>query len=132
MSLLATTDDFESRHGQDDGRVEPLLEDASALILEEVEGSVAEWVTEETPKSVPTAVVATCVEVAFRAWNNPESLSSEALGEYTRAWQNRSGVVFYLTKDEIRRVRRAAGLGTFSEVTLESPYSGEVTNDLLE
>lgn len=133
MAQLATPDDFEARHGAADGRVGALLEDASAFILDEADGSEEEWVVEDDPATIPPSIVAICVEVAYRAWSNPEALSSEALGEYTKAWQNRTGAVLYLTKDEIRRVSKAAGLSSFTEVTLESPYSGpSVENDLIE
>lgn len=134
---LASKADFEERHGATDERVEPLLDDASSLILTEVESSEAEWVTEEEPKSVPAIVTAICVEVAYRAWSNPDALSSESLGAYTQAWQNRSGSVFYLTKAEKRMLRRAADVSSVRSVILETPYTepGEINsisdNDLL-
>lgn len=119
---LATKQDFEDRYGQADGRVEPLLEDASALILSEVSGGEADWVTNDGP--VPAVVLGICVSVAYRAWSNPDALSSEALGEHTQAWADRSGEALRLTEAERRVLERESGVGSFRSLTLESPYSG--------
>lgn len=126
---LATVEQFEERHGPADDFVEPLLEDASALILDEVSGSEETWVTDEE-EAVPAKVVAVCVAVAFRAWRNPEALSQEALGAHSMAWRQTAEEALYLTDRERRTVRRAAGRGSFTAQTMESPYSGDVEDSL--
>lgn len=122
---LAENKDFEARHGAADDRVEHLLADASALIAEEVVGSTAGWARGEKEAEVPATVTAICVEMAYRAWSNPDALSSESLGQHTQAWADRSGEAMRVTKAERRVIRRAAGLGTFQSSTLASPYSGD-------
>jgi hypothetical protein len=124
MRELATLQDFEERHGPADDRVDALLTDAASLILNEVAGSEAEWVTDSSVDA-PAVVVAICVEVAFRAWSNPDALSSQSLGAHTQAWADRSGEALRLTKEEKRTVRRAAGCSSLRAVTLKSPYSGD-------
>ena len=129
--LLASIDRFEARYGDSDEKAEQLLEDASDLILSEVAGSTEGWLTDET--KVPSVVAGICVTVAYRAWSNPDSLSSESLGQHTQAWADRSGEALRLTASECRIVRREAGLGSFNSLTLESPYSGPVSeSDLAE
>jgi hypothetical protein len=129
--LLASLQDFKERHTGADDLVEGLLADASSLIRSAVRGSDAAWVSGDA--EAPDEVIATCVQVAYRAWSNPDALSSEALGAHTQAWADRSGEALHLTKAERRTVRGAAGLGSARAVTLVTPYSGEATdNDLLE
>jgi hypothetical protein len=130
---LADKKDFEARYGAGDERTEPLLEDASALILSEVSGATAEWATVADPKEVPAIVKAICVEVAYRAWSNPDSLSSEQLGEHTQAWADRSGQALRLTDAERRILEREGAISSLVSVTLESPYAGPpIESDLLE
>lgn len=119
---LATKEDFEARYGSGDERVTPLLEDASALILSEVASASAEWVTAEEPETVPPVVKAICIEVAYRAWSNPDSLSSEQLGEHTQAWADRSGQALRLTAAESRIIEREAGISSLVSVPLENPF----------
>ena len=121
---LASVQDFEDRQGPSDGRVEALLTDASSLILSAAAGSSAEWVTTEGAV-VPDAIIAICVQIAYRAWSNPDALSSESLGAHSRAWADRGGQALRLTSQERKDVRRVAGLGSFQASTLSTPYSGD-------
>lgn len=124
---LATKSDFEARHGEADDRIESLLEDASALILSELADSEAEWVTSEDAE-VPAAVVGVCVSIAYRAWSNPDALSSASLGERSQAWADRSGEALRITDVELRILEREAGvLSSMQSLTLESPYAGPQT-----
>lgn len=128
---LASKEDFEARHGAGDDRIEALLADASSLILNEVEGSAAAWAsTEETEDvTVPDVVVGVCVAIAYRAWSNPDALSSEQLGAHTQAWADRSGEALQITKAERRIVKRAANRSSFRAATLATPYSGDGEGD---
>jgi len=92
------------------------------MILSEVSGSTAGWVTDEDQEA-PPVVAGICVSVAYRAWSNPDALSSASLGEHTQAWADRTGEALRLTDGERRILEREAGLGSFQSVTLESPYS---------
>lgn len=120
---LAAKKDFEARYGQGDDRVESWLDDASALILSELSGAEAPWVTEDSVEA-PAVVKAICVSVAYRGWSNPDAFSSEALGEHTQAWADRSGEALRLTDAELRVLEQAAEISSFQSITLESPYSG--------
>lgn len=130
-TLLADVEDFEARHGPADDKVEALLEDATALILEEVNGSEAEWVTDDVAE-VPPLVVATCIQIAYRTWMNPDGLADERLGAASRTYRGSEAPdVLYLTQKEARRLRKAAKTSGLSSIPLETPYSGteaEVSN----
>lgn len=133
MSALATKEDFEARHGAGDDRVEALLDDASALIRSEISGGFAEWVREDEPKSVPGIVKAICIEIAYQAWNNPDRLSSERLGEHVVSWQgSSSGQVLEVTDNQLRILRREAGKSSFRSVQMRvhncRKSEGEITS----
>lgn len=137
---LADAKAFEARHGAADDRVTALLDDASAFILSEVEGSTLPWVTEEISEDNPAPAIVTsiCVAVAFRAWSNPAGLRSESLGEYASTWKGEDEGPLYLTDNEKNVLRRTAGLTTFRAATLATPYSGDesetpgpASNDIL-
>lgn len=128
---FATIGDFEVRHGaladEDAERIEALLADASSLILSALQGATELWVIDGD--EIPSAVVGICVSIAYRAWSNPDALSSASLGEHAQAWADRSGQALRITDDERRIVRLLAGIGSFRSVTLESPYAGPLTDD---
>jgi hypothetical protein len=118
MAALAAYTDCEVRWGvtltEDEiAQVNALLEDASALILD-VADLDAPW----TSATVPAALLPVVCEAARRAFDNPAGLQGETIGSYT--W--RAGVVtasgVYLTADEKRAVRRAAGRLGVGTVTL--------------
>lgn len=128
MHSLAKIEDFEARFGPvadaDKEIIETLLDDASALILSAVEGSEAEWVTDEKAE-VPRQVVFVCVSMANRSWQRGEGIASERLGEYGITYRRDSPYELWLTKDERRVIRKAAELSSAQEITLVSPYSGD-------
>jgi hypothetical protein len=131
---LATLDEYEARHGSvpDADVVEALLEDASTLILDEVEGSEASWVTEAEPDAdaIPRTAKVICIEAAFRAYMNPGGLSRVSLGETSHSFNSTTPDALFLTEDEKRRLRRIAKRGTFRSATLTTPYSGTPSSDL--
>lgn len=131
--MIAELSDFEARHGDvdDEDRVSVLLGDASALILAEVDGSEAEWVeaaiAEASGFEFPQEIVSVCVEVAYRAWSNPDALARAEVGDVSTYW--RSGLppdAIYLTDRERRVIHRGAGTSSFRAVTLASPYPPDV------
>ena len=117
MTAYATLADFEARYagtlsGYDSDRVETLLADASALV-DEVAGAVI--------TSPPATLVPLVCEVARRAFDNPAGFESETTGGYTwRVGASGSGV--YLTSDERRTVRRAAGVLGVGSVTMSNDF----------
>lgn len=127
MRQLASIDDFEARYGEvssaDTALVSTILEDASALIFEAVEGSTADWVTDEDA-DVPTQVIRVCATATNREWKQSDGIAREQLGEYAVSYRPDRPANLWLTKNERRIVRRAAGLSEPTSIELESPYSG--------
>jgi hypothetical protein len=127
---FATVEGFEARHGAlgdtDEGVVGARLDDASTLIVSEVADSTKEWVTgDEDP---PAAVKLVCIQVAYRAWRNPDGIARQQLGEHAVTYRGDDQPdAIYLTRNERRLIRRAARTGTEPRLTsigLVSPYSG--------
>jgi hypothetical protein len=89
----------------DDDRAQAVLDDASARIRAE---TVKTWVTDgELDADVPDIVGVVCLQAALRAYQNPERLTQEGIG--TGYVQSNVSADVYLTKAELRLVRRAAG-----------------------
>ena len=127
---LATANDFELRHGPLSGeeleQVEALLDDASGLIELELTGSQAEWLTEDSKEAVPAAVKAVCIQITYRAWSNPDGIAREELGEAARTYRGTDlADVLWLTKNEAKLIRRAAGKSLVTSIPVETPYSGD-------
>jgi hypothetical protein len=89
-------------------RARAVLEDASALVREEVGYSV--WIDPDTgaflPAQVPGSVRAIVLRAAERAMRNPNGFSAESSGDYSF---QRTGVQIgvYLSEGEIRTLRKA-------------------------
>lgn len=88
---------------EDLARASAAIEDATALVLAEVSGSIANTWTTTGGQPVVTTVV---LRAARREYENPRGLMSETLGEHTVQLATSTGV--YLTDREIATVRRAA------------------------
>jgi len=104
-----------------------LLDEASELIREVAEKT---WLIADTNAldEVPRRVARICVAVAYRAFLNPEGLTQRSLGDSSKSYDRTAregGEDIYLTADEERAVRKAAGGSTFVAVTLVSPYSAD-------
>lgn len=113
MELFADIAELEARLGRqlnstDLDRARAVLEDASALVREEVGYSV--WIDPDTgaflPAQVPGSVRAIVLRAAERAMRNPGGFSAESSGDYS---YQRTGVQIgvYLSEGEIRTLRRA-------------------------
>lgn len=98
--------------------------DASALVRSVANGKT--WVNDaQALVDVPAIEILRAVvcAAARRALDNPDGVSSETLGAYSVALANSSGDV-YLTQNEARQVRKAAGLtGVFTIATTRDPDS---------
>ena len=125
--MLASIDDFEVRHGPvldgEQDQVKALLTDASGLIETEVPDLPEEWSDES---KVPAIVTAVCVQVAYRAWNNPDGIASEMLGEASRTYRGGDQPdALWLTQNEKKLIKKAAGQGQVTSIPVETPYSGD-------
>jgi hypothetical protein len=125
---LATKEDFAARHGAlasgEEALVTALLEDASALIALEV--PPAAWLAEDFEGDVPAGAKAICIQVAYRAWENPDGIAREQLGAMARTYRGTDQAdALWLTKSEARLLRKAAGISSVQSVPVETPYSGD-------
>lgn len=105
------------------------IEDASRLVLDVGDST---WTDVDVPDVVATVVL----QVARRAFDNPDGATQKSMGDasvsYGSAGDGRSSPgALYLTKDERRAVRKAAGT-TPTAVTLESPYGTYATDVWLD
>lgn len=95
---------------------------ASSLYVELANGIVTEVTGELDP--VPVRVRAIALEVAARAYRNPEGVTSETIDDYTwRRGESTSGAGVYLTPDEYATLARlSGGTGRVTSVRLMSPF----------
>jgi hypothetical protein len=135
MATLATKEDFEARHGvldEDDQKtVDVLLVDAGGLIETELAGSEAAWLGEDFDGEVPAVVKAVCIQAAYRAWVNPDGVAREELGQVAQTYRGTDQAdALWLTKNEAKMVRRAAGASSIRSIQVETPYSGDPQSDV--
>lgn len=90
--------------GADLEAAETYIADATALVLDEVNGETEATWNVDLPRTVELIIY----KAARREWENPSGLSQEISGEHTITTSATSGV--FLTPLEIQKVRRAAGL----------------------
>jgi hypothetical protein len=103
----------------DDGRARALLAYASALIRTE---AGEDWVdTDGNLDGVPDIIKMICCKVVERSLSNPMGLTAEAVVNYRAEYGNSSSDL-YLTKQERRLVRKAAGSVLIGSVELQTPY----------
>lgn len=129
MSAFASINDFRLRYGgsvptADVARIDMLLADASTLIREAVDDDYLDDV-------FPDLFTIICVEAARRAYDNPQGLTGETIGNYT--WRGSgSGGALFLTAAELKAVRKAAGKTGARSVTLSNdlPYVSVSDSDI--
>ena len=110
---------------------EELLDQASELVRATAGKT---WTDEATGvvSDVPRRVRAIVIDVAYRAFTNPEGLSQRSIGDSSKSWDRagrEGGQIVYLTDDERRAVRAAGGSSSMIVATLVSPYSGDAGGD---
>lgn len=107
--------------GTEAERAAAVLDDASALIRSE---TGEDWVDEaEQLADVPAVVESVVLAVAYRAFRNPDGFSQTSLGDAAVSYDRSEGqAAVYLTRDERRSVRRAAGTSAIGSVELASPW----------
>lgn len=113
--------------GADAERAAAVLDDASALIRAE---AGTDWLDEaEQLSGVPAVVEAIALAVAYRAFRNPDGVSQTSLGDASVAYDRGTGqAAVYLTRDERRAVRRAAGTTVIGAIELASPWAMPVSS----
>jgi hypothetical protein len=128
---LAPLTDFVKRlgytpAGTEGDRAEFLLDAASELIRD-VTGKTWLNEAEDAVEDVPRRVQRICIEIAYRAFGNPQALSQRTLGDDSKSFDRsgrEGGEAVYLTDAEASAVCKAAGIqSSFVAVTLASPYT---------
>lgn len=107
-------------------RAAELLDEASELVRDVAEKT---WTDETTGvvTGVPRRVRSIVVEAAYRAFTNPEGLVQRTIGDSSKSWDRsgrEGGQIVYLTDDEERAVRKAAGASSMTVATLYVPNGG--------
>lgn len=122
LPAFASVIDFESRYSGsvpavDVYRVDTLLSDASTLIREVAGDDYVD--DDDALETFPALFVIVCCEAARRAYDNPQGLTGETVGNYT--WRgSTSGGSVYLTPGEAKRIRKAAGRMGAVSVTMSN------------
>jgi hypothetical protein len=121
-------DDFDETERD---RGEYLLDEASELIRDI---AAKTWLTTTNAlDNVPRRIARICVAAAARAFENPHGLTQRSLGDSSKSYDRsgrEGGEVVYLTDQEERDIRKAAGISSFVAVTLVSPYSSDDAGDV--
>lgn len=109
---------FEARYAgtipaADESRLEALLSDASALVSE-LAGTDYETV------AAPATIISIVCEMVRRVYDNPNGLQGETIGDYTWRGGAATSSGLYLTAQESRTIRRAAGRLGVGSITLTS------------
>ncbi len=118
MSFV-TIEDFEVRYGSviaaqtERLRVEALLADACGLIEDLTDTDY------DNESAIPQTMINVAVTAARRAYENPQGLVGETVGNYTWQAGRSGGAGVYLTLAEQRMVLRAAGKNSAVSVGLE-------------
>ena len=104
-----------SLQGADLARAQASLEDASALVRAE---AGKPWLDGDTV-TAPAQVVTIVVKASLREFKNPDGFTSEQMGDYSYRTDATGGA--YLTEDERRIIRQAAGTTGQGLVTMTTP-----------
>jgi hypothetical protein len=122
LPVLATIAQLETRLGLATGtlagldldRATAALQDASDLVR--AEGHIA-WTDSTGTPEAPPAVVVVVLQVAMRAYNNPNGYASETVAADGATYSysnNQQALSIYLTADELRTVQLAADAATYA------------------
>ena len=92
--------------------------------------AAVDWIDDSDALSdVPSVIEAITLAVAYRAYQNPTGASQTSLGDASVSYarEGSSGAV-YLTRDERKAVRKAAGISSVGSIALVSPWLSEAAN----
>ena len=136
MLPLATVEQLSARlgitpTGGDAERALAALEDASALIRSE---AAIDWIDVDNDElsGVPSVIEAITLAVAYRAYQNPSGASQTILGDPSVSYAREGSGAVYLTRDERKAVRKAAGISSVGSIALVSPWMAEAANYYVE
>lgn len=115
-------------------RAAAVLDDVSALVRLEAGQDYMTVATEEDPAvldEVPGAIVSVTLQVARRAYMNPDGAAQTSVGDVSASFGGlgRDGAIA-LTKEERKVVRKAAGRSPVGSMGLESPFTMSTSRDL--
>lgn len=92
--------------GQSETTLDPLIEQASGLVID----AVAPQLDDATSDTCPSAVATVISGMIRRGLSNPRGAQQETLGDYSYSMGSDGGVAtLYMTRREVKIVRRAAG-----------------------
>lgn len=125
LLALATVADLEVRLGLSVGdlqdtnlaRAQAALDDTSALVR--AEGGKTWLDSGGVIVTAPAEVITIVIKAALREYKNPDSFTSEQLGDYSYRTDAVGGV--YLTEDERRIIRAASGTASHGLWTVRTP-----------
>lgn len=102
-------------------RAQAALEDASALVRGE---AGADYVDDHGElQTVPDVLVTITIAAAYRAFRNPDGKTQTSVGDVSISYSRQAGEAqLFLTLSERRAIRRAAGIGGLTSVSLSSGY----------
>ncbi len=108
--------------GAEADRAGAILDDASALVRSE---AGREWVDDEVVLlDVPAVVESVTLAAAYRAFRNPDGVAQTSLGDASIHYDRGDGqAAVYLTRDERKAIRRAAGTSAVGAIELTSPWA---------
>jgi hypothetical protein len=108
--------------GAEADRAGAILDDASALVRSE---AGRDWVDDEDALlDVPAVIESVTLAVAYRAFRNPDGVAQSSLGDASVSYDRGDGqAAVYLTRDERRSVRKAAGTSAVGAIELTSPWA---------
>ncbi|MBM3679151.1 MAG: hypothetical protein FJW96_14950 [Actinobacteria bacterium] len=126
LPALASVSALEARlgvtlAGVDAERASAALDDASALIRAE---AGTDWLDDEGALTgVPPVVEQVALAVAYRTFRNPDAFTQTSLGDASVAYDRSGQSAVYLSREERRAVRRAAGATAVGAIELASPWA---------
>jgi hypothetical protein len=92
--------------GQTDETLDPLIEQASGLVIDHA----APYLDDADDTTCPSVVATVISSMIRRGLGNPRGAQSETLGDYSYAMASDGGIAtLYMTKREERKVRKAVG-----------------------
>lgn len=133
---FATVDDIQVRLGRAPTEAEAAMAEQGIEIvtglIADVVGETDAWAENLDP--VPAYYRLLCIEKVLKVGANPALVQSitEQLGSFatTKSFPRYEEMGFGLTDAERRQIKRVYAGSTFQSLTLETPYSGDVVDDL--
>jgi len=125
---FVTFEDFQLRYenvvpAADQERVAILIEDACGLAEDLLNKSLAGM------PSVPRTVVSTICKAARRAYENPDGLQGETIGDYSWRVGTAAEGGLYFTPNEARLMRRAVKRSSIGTIELQGMLPDSIDSD---